>query len=201
MIEYGDNKFNLCMIDVETSGRDPKKHAILELALGALGTRKGSQELIGVTDFLISEPPGFEVEPKALEINGLDIDTVLSDGRNPIVAVTDILGFFKASGFEHQIVLVGWNVGFDASFLRRLWSVAGRDAEFDKVFSYRAIDLASVAMSLNAAGHAVPVSSQDAFKFFGATPEPGQRHRARGDMLAALTVFEAMRHYFIGPKI
>jgi DNA polymerase III epsilon subunit-like protein len=153
-------------------------------------------QIVGLTDFYVNEPE-FVVQPSAMDVNKLDLEKIAREGKAPLIAVTDILGFFHKSGFKHPVVLVGWNVGFDWQFLERLWRVAGRAGEFRKVFSYRYIDLASVSMFFNAHfgrhGHQrTPIKSSAAFDFFKALPDDELRHTARGDCLAAHNMFHSM---------
>ena len=100
----------MLVIDLETSGLDPARCAILS---------------IGAVDFLQPErqfyvevraPEGCCVEPTALAVNGFTRDQIFAEARLPLyLAFRDLSAWVRLA--RHQN-LAGSNVAFDAGFLR-----------------------------------------------------------------------------------
>jgi DNA polymerase III epsilon subunit-like protein len=176
----------LLVIDTETSGTDPGIHSILSFAgiVWEDGTAVDSLAL------MICESPNIVTDPKALEINGIDLADIRARGVTPGMAVDSINAFckeyFAKCDQGERVVVVGHNVGFDVSFLRRLYALAR--ADYDAVFSHRTLDTASIVRFLNLAGvlGLQEAGSTAVFQHFGISPDPGSRHSAIGDARATM---------------
>lgn len=109
------------VIDVETGGFDCNKHALLEVAAVSLRMDEngllslGEERSTHVTAF-----EGSEIDPKSLEVNGINPDHPLRIARKEC----DALGFiFKMIRSElkaancKRAILVGHNAFFDLSFV------------------------------------------------------------------------------------
>jgi len=141
----------LVYIDTETGGLDPAKHAILEVALV---TRIGNVQR--TFSRLIREPGlemGESITEKALEVNGLTLTQIRSDGRNVSEVAVQAAGWLQDVAKEAgvgSVCLAGQNVPFDIGFLRRLFTKAG--TSFPQVVGHRSFDLASIGEALVLAG-------------------------------------------------
>ncbi len=221
----------LLIIDTETGGLDPRKNAILEVA-GVVWERNPGQagRILGKFRYAVDDPKGI-CEPRALEINGIDLAT--HKGMAPEVVVALIEDFIQQiylddyDGAFHllmnprvggcpcidKIVLGGHNVAFDVGFLKRLYDLAdiprgfvgffkrlyrlvvpsdSHDSRYEKVFSHRTIDTCGVVRYLVLAG-ALPLDgagSQEAFEYFGLTPE--KAHTALGDAEATAKLLDKL---------
>lgn len=116
-------KHNLAFIDIETTGLNPDRHEIIELAgiivrqIPQMG--KGAK-VEAVEEFEIKiKPEHLETaEPEALRINGYnDADWLFA---------TDLTSAMKlVAGKTKDCVLVGLNIAFDASFLDHAFRKTG----------------------------------------------------------------------------
>lgn len=114
-------------LDVETTGLDASKHAIVELAAIALDANLRPRDDSDIFQTLVQPRKGAEVHPTALEVNGHHWC------RNP-----ESKTYQKAASYQQAwhafmeymakhfgkeptwIIMTGWNVSFDESFLRGL---------------------------------------------------------------------------------
>ena len=109
------------VVDVETGGFDCQRHALLEIAAMPVemdedGTvRPGTTATTHVVPF-----PGAIVDPKALEITGIDIDHPFRDAVDERAALDRIFKPVREAVRRHgcqRAILVGHNANFDLSFL------------------------------------------------------------------------------------
>ena len=213
----------LLIIDTETGGLDPRTNAILEVA-GLVWERNPGQagRILGKFRYAVDDPDG-TCEPRALEINGIDLAT--HRGMSPELVVALIEDFIqvvyrddakpRVNGIPsvERVVLGGHNVGFDVGFLKRLYDLADKpkgffgffknlyrlvvprdshDSRYEKIFSHRLIDTCGVVRYLVLAG-ALPLEgagSQEAFEYFGITPEDA--HTALGDAEATAKLLDKL---------
>jgi len=174
----------LLVVDTETGGLDPQIHSIL--SLGAVVWEDG--QIGDEFEVLIAEQP-LTVTARALEINRIDLVEHARHAVDPSEAMSSFRSFLARSmsgelKSRDKIALVGHNVNFDVSFLRRLCRLSG--AQFEGMFSHRTIDTAGLVRFLVLAGR-LPLSgagSDEAFKHFGIALPAGTRHTAVGDAKA-----------------
>jgi DNA polymerase III epsilon subunit-like protein len=189
----------LLFIDTETGGLDPRRNSII--SLGAVVWRNG--ELIDEFEVLIREPE-LCLDPEALAINKIDRREIELRGKTPSCAIDEFENFLKKnfSGdlSNRRLTLAGHNIGFDKSFLRRLYEFTNRS--FDDTFSHRSIDTSSIVAFLMLAG-AVAIdkpSSDAAFEYFGINFKPGTRHTSLGDAAATATLFNRLLEVVCAPS-
>lgn len=108
------SKRPLIVVDVETTGLDPKKHDIIEI--GAI--KVDQQTLIEIERFEVKIPilRNENVTERAMEINGYDAKVWQAEAINPIDAVYAFLDF-AVDG-----VLISQNITFDYGFLKEFYS-------------------------------------------------------------------------------
>jgi len=109
------------VVDVETGGFDPSKDALLEIAAVILRMdASGRLEPAETLSCHVQPFEGANIDPKALEFNGIDPDHPFRDALNERDALQKIFGpvrqAVKASACN-RAVLVGHNAAFDLNFL------------------------------------------------------------------------------------
>jgi ribonuclease T len=112
------------VVDVETAGFDPQRHALLEIAavvirMNTLGDLEPAPAIAcHILPFL-----GSEIDPRALAFNKIDPDHPFRDAVPEHEAVQRILTplrrAVKSSGCT-RAVLVGHNAAFDLNFMKAL---------------------------------------------------------------------------------
>jgi len=109
------------VVDVETGGFDAEKDALLEIA--AVTLRMASDGRLEPAETLschVKPFPGANLNPKALEFNGIDPDHPFRDAMDEREALKTVFGpirqAVKASGCKRAI-LTGHNAAFDLGFV------------------------------------------------------------------------------------
>lgn len=110
------------VVDVETAGFDPQRHALLEIAASIIRMDDQGQVFPGATLSCHVLPfLGSEIDPRALAFTGIDPHHPFRDALPEREALTRILlpirKAVKGSGCNRAI-LVGHNAAFDLSFLK-----------------------------------------------------------------------------------
>ena len=109
------------VVDVETGGFDAERHALLEIAAvpieiddaGVL--RPGETVCTHVVPF-----PGSQLDPKSMEITGIDVDHPFRDAKDEKIALDCIFKPVREAARRHgcqRAILVGHNANFDLNFL------------------------------------------------------------------------------------
>lgn len=124
----------ILVIDVETTGFDPQKHACIEL--GAVLLNEALEPVVQFSS-LIAPWKGAEVVPQAMAVNHISPDELRS--APPLARVVEQF-YSEVLANRPTPLLSGWNVWFDAAFLRHLFGQAGRDWPF----RHRLLDVQSV---------------------------------------------------------
>lgn len=104
----GGMKARLIVIDTETGGFDPERHALLSVA--AVDS-SDNEAFYGV----IKPHPDWICEPEALAKNGLTLDFLEKNGRPEREVMQDLAIWLHSRRFA---VLAGCNITFDRDFLR-----------------------------------------------------------------------------------
>lgn len=181
----------ILVLDTETGGLDAGAHSLL--SIGALVWEP--PKIVGEIELFVREDEILYQE-EAMTVNRLDIRWLQKHGLGPVEAVNK-LEEFVAAYFLHsesgaRVSIAGHNVAFDVAFLRRLYRLAGRN--YEKVFSHRLLDTASIIQFLALAGK-IPLgeaSSDEAFRYFGIAIPNQQRHTALADARATVELLNAL---------
>jgi ribonuclease T len=110
------------VVDVETAGFDPQRHALLEIAAVVIRMRPdGLLEPSAPLACHVLPFVGSEIDPRALAFNGIDPDHPFRDAIPEHDALSRILTpirkAVKSTGCN-RAVLVGHNAHFDLGFLK-----------------------------------------------------------------------------------
>lgn len=118
----------LLYVDVETTGTDPVKHDIIQLAAIAV--------VDGVTHTFneYCKPINFAtIDKEALAVNGISEER-LPTFQDASVMVERFVRFVKATGVG-RFVIAGYNVNFDKSFLASTFHKIGHDDTYRSIFT------------------------------------------------------------------
>lgn len=170
---------DLCFVDVETTGLDPVRHELIELA--AVRVDRHTLEPLDHVSVKVRPERLADADPRALEVNGYSDDAWRD-------AVSLGAGLRRVAPLLEGALVAGHNVGFDWAFLARGFIVAGTPIpEVD----YHRLDTASLAWPLFASAETDSLSLDAVCKALGLhRPTP---HRALADAMASLEVARKLR--------
>lgn len=164
----------LAFVDLETTGLDPSRHDILEVAVIRVDAR--SFEVLAEYHTLVTPERLDDAQPEALAICGFSKAawTNARPLRDALLAVAPLL---------EGALVAGHNVGFDWAFLEAGCRRAG--LALPRV-DYHRLDTASLAWPLVASGELPSLSLDSVATFFGLDrPRP---HRALADARCSLEI-------------
>ena len=186
---------SLLYIDLETGGLDPLRHSVLQIGLGFYR----NDELHCDSFYVCEDNPS--ICPEASMVHGITTRKIKAEGLTPRRATRRIRDFMTGHGVPPRPHMCGWNIEFDRSFMRRLFRQASQPLdsegrgkfleEFEELFSYRSVNLFSIARYLVDRG---VLASFDgllgACEILGVTVE--KPHDALSDMIGAFEVHQAL---------
>ncbi|HET7329722.1 ribonuclease T [Dyella sp.] len=109
------------IVDVETGGFDADRDALLEIAAVTIGMdQEGQLYPHPVVSTHVEPFPGANIDPRALEITGIDPDNPLRGALHERAALDHIFQAVRAAVRASECqraVLVGHNAAFDLGFL------------------------------------------------------------------------------------
>lgn len=109
------------VVDVETGGFDPGRHALLEIAVQPLAmTDEGVLVPGEITSTHVIPHEGGELDPRSLAVNGIDPHHPLRAARQERAALDYVFKPVRAAiqaGGCQRAILVGHNAHFDLAFL------------------------------------------------------------------------------------
>lgn len=130
---------------METTGVEPRKHAIWQVAY--IFEIDGKVELEASYQF--SPHPKCHIDPKALEMSGLTEEEMRGQPKNYKGVykqfVWDLSEFVQKFDKKDKFIFVGYNAHFDESFVRKWFEMNG-DKYFGSFFWSGRIDILSMAM-------------------------------------------------------
>ena len=168
------SEFNYVIFDLETTGLDPKKEQIIEIA-GQKINAKG--ETIGLFHKFISLYKVDTVSEFITNLTQIDDALLLKEGED----VKEVMAQFK--DFIDDSILVAQNSNFDMGFLVDYYLVQN-----NQVFARLCFD------TINLAKHLVPNASSyklsELVKIFGVAYDADAHHRADYDVQITTEVFK-----------
>lgn len=138
------------VVDVETGGFDWNRHALLEIAVAPLDLDgEGRLVVSDVTSSHVVPAPGTEIDPKSLEVTGIDIDNPLRGALSERAALDVVFAPVREAMKKHacqRAILVGHNAHFDLNFLNAAVARCGHKRNPFHPFSvFDTVTLAGVA--------------------------------------------------------
>lgn len=171
----------LLLIDLETTGLDPQRDSVVQIASCLLA----KEDLREERWFESLVRPETTMVEDAREIHGLS-DNELAAAPSLAEAIDRFARYAPSDA-----IVCGHNVGFDVSFLKQAYSRLGRDYPFD----YHTVDIWSLAFFVLGA-EGVPSGSFTLNKLCALYGIPrGREHDALEDVRASATV---LRQLFAG---
>jgi ribonuclease T len=154
------------VVDVETGGFDAERHALLEIAAVPIemdddgSVRPGETATTHVVPF-----PGSVIDPKALEITGIDIDHPFRDAVEERAALDRIFKPVREAVRRHgcqRAILVGHNAAFDLGFLNAaIRRTAHKRNPFHPFSCFDTVTLAGLAFGQTVLSRAVQAAGID----------------------------------------
>jgi DNA polymerase-3 subunit epsilon len=170
----------LIFVDIETTGTDPEKHEIIELAYILVKQSGGGFEVIEEREFKIKPEHIENADPVALRINGYD------EGQWIFASsLADVMKLFSEK--SRGAVFVAQNVTFDYSFIERALTKTGMPNEM----FYAKLDTISMAYAkLYKDPRAEKFSLYRLAEYFGITN--AKSHTALADTRTTFEVFKRL---------
>ncbi|MEH6420214.1 ribonuclease T [Pseudomonas sp. CGJS7] len=138
------------VVDVETGGFDWNKHALLEIAVQPLELDADGLLVPGeVASAHVVPAAGMLIDPKSLEVTGIDIDHPFRDAKPERQALEAVFAPVRDAVKRHgcqRAILVGHNAHFDLNFLNAAVARSGHKRNPFHPFSvFDTVTLAGVA--------------------------------------------------------
>jgi len=138
------------VVDVETGGFDWQRHALLEIAAVPIVFDEYGRLAPGETVTTHVDPfPGAELDPKSMEVTGIDIGHPFRDAKPEREALDHVFRAIRAAARAagcQRAILVGHNAPFDLSFLNAAVArVAHKRNPFHPFSTFDTVTLAGMA--------------------------------------------------------
>ena len=148
------------VVDVETGGFDWNRHALLEIAAIPIELDDRGAYIPGNVACVHLDPaPGLEIDPKSLEVTGIDIDHPFRDAKTERVALETVFAPVRAALKKHgcqRAILVGHNAHFDLNFLNAAVArVQHKRNPFHPFSVFDTVSLAGIAYGQTVLGRAM----------------------------------------------
>jgi DNA polymerase-3 subunit epsilon len=165
---------DIAFIDLETTGLDPERHEIIEVAV----IRVDARDLHPIDEVACRVLPGriAEADPAALGLVGYSPEA-WADAPSLTEAMERVAPLLEGT------ILAGHNVAFDRGFLEAAWRAMGSRPEG---MDYHLLDTAALAWPLWSAGAIDRLSLDEVCECLGITRQPA--HRAMTDARCSLEV-------------
>lgn len=167
---------DLLFVDTETTGLDPSKHELLEVA--AIRTTPDGLTVLSTFQAKVRPLHIETAEPKALQINGYSEEEWTEEKCVPLGSMVDAI-----QKMANQTVMVGQNVSFDESFLSPVFKSFGMKPPW----GYHKVDTIALAWPLFQYSELEGLSLEKLCRFLKVDNMPG--HRAMPDALACRDVY------------
>jgi DNA polymerase III epsilon subunit-like protein len=177
-----------CVIDTETGGIGAE--AAQRWSIIQLGACIYDELVPGVGQSFecVIKEPTLHLDPEAMAINKFTVERIESEGITPGMAVIRFTMWLYKNFPDlvngERVMLMGHNIGYDVSFLQRLFRLAGVLDAYNVIFNYRTIDTPSIKRFLVEAGYA---------KEGDLELEPTTPHDALSDAIATGKLYQKMQ--------
>lgn len=154
------------VVDVETGGFDWNRHALLEIAVLPLELDGDGRIVPGeIASAHVVPAPGTLIDPKSLEITGIDIDHPFRDAKPERQALEAVFAPVREAVRRHgcqRAILVGHNAHFDLNFLNAAVARSGHKRNPFHPFSvFDTVTLAGVAYGQTVLARSVQAAGLD----------------------------------------
>ena len=148
------------VVDVETGGFDWNRHALLEIAAIPVELDGEGRLFPGEVACVHLDPaPGLEIDPKSLEITGIDIGHPFRMAKSEKEALDHIFAAVRTAVRRHgcqRAILVGHNAHFDLNFLNAAVArVEHKRNPFHPFSVFDTVSLAGIAYGQTVLGRAM----------------------------------------------
>lgn len=148
------------VVDVETGGFDWNRHALLEIAAIPIDLDPEGRFILGPTACAHLVPaPGTEIDPKSLEVTGIQLDHPFRLAKPEKDALDHVFAAVRKAVTRHgcqRAILVGHNAHFDLNFLNAAVARTGHKRNPFHPFSvFDTVTLAGVAYGQTVLARAV----------------------------------------------
>jgi DNA polymerase III epsilon subunit-like protein len=178
-----------CVIDTETGGigaEAAQRWSIIQL--GACIYYEGPLPGVGQSFECVIKEPTLHLDPEAMAINKFTVERIETEGISPAMAAVRFTIWlyenFPDLAKGERVMLMGHNIGYDVSFLQRLFRLAGVLDAYNTIFNYRTIDTPSIKRFLVEAGYAKEGELE---------LEPTTPHDALSDAIATGKLYQKMQ--------
>jgi len=147
----------LCAVDTETTGLDPKKHDVIQLAILPLGPDMKPNKHYMPFNMHIRPAHPENVDRKAMSVNKIDLNWIMQHGIDCYQAADLLDEWFEKLKLpiNKRLMVIGQNYCFDKAFLQEWLG----PLSYDHLFHYHYRDTMVTAFYLN-----------DRAALFGETP-------------------------------
>lgn len=148
------------VVDVETGGFDWNKHALLEIAVLPIDLDADGRFVLGEgASAHVVPADGTEIDPKSLEVTGIDIDHPFRLAKPEREALDHVFAAVRTAVRKHgcqRAILVGHNAHFDLNFLNAAIARTGhKRSPFHPFSVFDTVTLAGVAYGQTVLARAV----------------------------------------------
>lgn len=166
-------------VDVESSGPIPGDYSMLSLGACVVGSN-------GEGFYVEFKPLNDNAVPEAMNVTGFDLATLAEKGERPEAAMNKLAAWVKEVAGDAKPVFVGFNAGFDWSFVNWYFMHFLKD----NPFGFAALDIKSYYMGLTGCGWDETKSSRIRPEF---QPAKAGDHNALNDARSQGEMFKKMR--------
>lgn len=154
------------VVDVETGGFDWNRHALLEIAVVPIDLDQDGRYILGQSTNAHVEPAeGTLIDPKSLEVTGIDLDHPFRLAKPERQALDHVFAPVREAVKKHgcqRAILVGHNAHFDLNFLNATVARSGHKRNPFHPFSvFDTVTLAGVAYGQTVLARAVQAAGFD----------------------------------------
>lgn len=148
------------VVDVETGGFDAGRDALLEIAVSVIGMDdEGYVHALPVVSTHVTAFPGANIDPRSLEITGIDPDHPFRNALDERAALDLVFAPVRKALREwecQRAILVGHNAAFDLGFLNAAVRRTGHKRNpFHPFSTFDTVTLAGLAYGQTVLGRAV----------------------------------------------